>query len=736
MQDDELEQLLARCGTDPIHNPGAIQPHGTLVVLDGDRTVVAGGANLEAVVGTSIADVLGRPIGDTLGPTWAGVLDQALSTEQAVVERSATRLTCSAEQSGSFVLLEVEVDPGDHLDDAWKLHRTMEGLMGAPSAEALVGRVVSTIAELTGFDRVMCYRFDPEWHGEVIAEQAAAGVESFAGLRFPATDIPPQARAQYERTPLRLIPDSTAVPVPLIAVGTLDLDALDLSDARLRAVSPIHLRYLQNLGVRSSMSVSLTVEGRLWGIIACHHVAGPLQPSRRVRTVVDLVARTASMLLTVLEAGRSTQHRLDLLRRVDELASALVRADEQAPIDLLASQDDALLDLVDATGAVLVSSTGLQHVGTVPPDEVVEGLAERVRATGAPVAVNQIAALDPAWEAHAKEAAGALVVPVGTSGRCLAWFRPEIVQTVRWAGDPSTKVLDHDAEGVARLGPRASFASYAEVLQGRSTPWTEQEVEVAEELASRLVSAESLHSERDARLAAHLQQTLLLESFPAIRGVVGAAEYRPASNSPVGGDWYDVFYLPSGRSIVALGDVAGHGLEVAAVMAQLRHALRAYLVRAPSPAEALSRLNHLTRTLLPTEMATAVLVELDLPGQVLRIANAGHLPPVIVGPGGARLADQRGMALGVTTAAEYDLTDEPIAPGERLVLYSDGLIERRTRTLDASIDLLAREAEDTRHLTVEEQSVALADRLTEGTDVLDDVTVVVVEILPSPEAPT
>ncbi|MGN6695183.1 MAG: SpoIIE family protein phosphatase [Aquihabitans sp.] len=729
VEDLELERLLARCGTDPIHNPGAIQPHGALVVLDAGRSVVAGSANLEAIVGTSIADALGQPIGTALGQVWADVLDQAISTEQAVVEEGGIRLTCSAEHAADLILLEVEVDPGDNLDDDWKLHRTMEGLMGAPDAEALVQRVVATIADLTGFDRVMCYRFDPDWHGEVIAERVNEGIDSFDGLRFPATDIPPQARAQYERTPLRLIPDSGATPVPLIAVSTVDLEALDLSDARLRAVSPIHLRYLQNLGVRSSMSVSLTVEGRLWGIIACHHVAGPLQPSRRVRTVVDLVARTASMLLTVLEAGRATQHRLDLLRRLDELAAPLVRADDRSPLDVLVDQGDALLELVGAAGVTLLTGAGAVEIGTVAPLAVTEDLAARAVQSEGALASDELRALDPSWAVHAKDASGALVVPIGaTGGRAIAWFRPEVVETVRWAGDPASKVVDHDADGGAQLGPRASFATYAEVVRGRSAPWSEHEAEVAEELGLRLAAAEALQAERDARLAAQLQQTLLLEAFPSITGVVGAAEYRPASNSPLGGDWYDVFYLPSNRSIVALGDVAGHGLEVAAVMAQLRHALRAYLVRAPSPAEALARLNHLTRTLLPTEMATAVLVELDLPGRCLRIANAGHLPPVILGTNGARLAEQRGMALGLATGISYELAEEPVEPGERLVLYSDGLIERRTRTLDESVAELVEAAAATRHLTVAEQSAALADRLTDGTDVVDDVTVVVVEI--------
>lgn len=729
MEDVELEELLARCASEAIHNPGAVQPHGALLVLDQDQAVVAGSANLEAIVGTSIADVLGRRFTDGFDPTWCNALDQAKAIDQVTVDRGSAQLSCTAEHSGEHLLFEVEPDGTDHLDDGWRLHQTMTQLMGAPTPAVLVDRVVAAIADLTGFDRVMGYRFDAEWHGEVIAERAAAGVESFDGLRFPASDIPPQARAQYERTPLRLIPDSLAEPVPLLAVASLPLSELDLSDARLRAVSPIHLRYLQNLGVRSSMSVSLTVEGRLWGIVACHHTAGSLRPSRRVRTVVDLVARVASMLLTTLEAGQATEQHLRLLRRLDGLTAALARVDDEPPIETLANECTKLLDLVGATGAVLVSGSWTRSVGTVPPMEVTADLIERSRAAGTPLAFDELGSVVSTWREHATTSAGALVVPVSPTGdRSITWYRPEVVETVRWAGDPSAKTLDQGADGLARLGPRASFATYAEVVHGCAAPWTEQEVEIAVELASRLADADVLQADRDARLAAQLQQTLLLESFPDITGVEGSAEYRPASNGPIGGDWYDVFYLPSGRSIVALGDVAGHGLEVAAVMAQLRHALRAYLVRAPSPDVALARLNHLTRTLLPAEMATAVLVELDPPGRSVRIANAGHLPPVLTGPAGSRLMDHRGMALGLSLGAQYASFDVQMDPGERLVLYSDGLIERRSRLLDAGVERLVAEVAATNDLPVADQCIALADRLTDGTDVDDDVTVVVVEM--------
>lgn len=731
--DPDLAELLARCASEAIHNPGAVQPHGALVVVDGSGTVRAASANLGDITGTSAADVLDQPLEAALGRRWVAALADGPGADRRIIDHGGRRLTSTAHPAGDLVIVEVEADQDARPDDGWRLTQTMQGLMGAPTSEVLVDQVVATVAELTGFDRVMCYRFDADWHGEVISEHVAPDVESFDGLRFPATDIPPQARAQYERTPLRLIPDSHAEPSPILAVGSLSPADLDLSDARLRAVSPIHLRYLRNMGVRSSMSVSLTVDGRLWGIVACHHVRAPLRPPQHVRTVIDLVAQTASMLLTVLEAGRATEQRLGLLHGLDELVGRLARADDQPPIETLAQHGEDLVKLVGATGATLAAGSWEHHVGAVPPAEIASALAAQSRASGGPVQTDELRTIEPAWEAHARTAAGAISVTFGAaSEQSITWYRPEVVRTVRWAGDPTTKPVESGADGTPRLGPRASFASYAEVVQGRSEPWSVHEVEIAAELASRLADAEVIQAQRDARLAAQLQQTLLLESFPEISGVVGAAEYRPASHSPLGGDWYDVFYLPSGGSIVALGDVAGHGLDVAATMAQLRHALRAYLVRAPSPAVALSRLNHLTRSLLPTEMATVVLAELDPAGRTIRFANAGHLPPVIAGPGGSRLAGPLGVALGITTTAEYDLVEERVLPGERLFLYSDGLIERRTRSLDEGVALLADEAVATSSLPIDEQCAALVERLTAGSDVPDDVTLVVVEILDEP----
>lgn len=723
--DDPIEALVADCAAEPIHAPGAVQPHGALVVLDADGRIGTLSANAAELIGPAAGpEALGRPFGAVLGPEWEQALAEALDGHIAAVEVAGTAYECIASRSGDRVLFEVEPDPGTAAADR-ELFSVLDAFHGAHAHDELLGEAVATVARLTGFDRVMCYRFDPEWNGEVVAEVVAPGIASFDGLRFPASDIPPQARAQYERTPLRLIPDAAATPSPLLAADAGWGD-LDLSDATLRAVSPVHLRYLRNMGVRSSMSVSLTVGGRLWGLIACHHCTAALRPSHRQRQAVRLVARTTSAVLAVLSTGARTEHRVGLLRRLDHLSEVLRSDDRRGPLEVLADHADEVLALVGATGLILGEGRDRHVVGEVPDDDVIAALARRAR-DGVGVVV------DPALGRARPEGggpAGALVV-AGTGDRGLMWFRPESAETVRWAGDP-TKRPD---EETGKLEPRASFASYIEEVRGRAEPWTEEEVAIAVDLAARVAEADNLRVRREAEIAARLQQTLMLAGFPSVRGMTGAARYRPVSNSPLGGDWYDVFFRPDGTSIVAVGDVAGHGIEVASTMAQLRHALRAYLVRTPSLGDALARLNELLVTLLPNEMATVVLAEITPAEGTVRIANAGHLPAVVASARGSRLVEARGPSLGWTSDLPHAPMPVPIEAGERLVLYSDGLIERRTRPIDASLDALLAAADATVHLGIEEQADALLDRLTEGTDVDDDVTVVVVELVDERTAP-
>ena len=270
----------------------------------------------------------------------------------------------------------------------------------------------------------------------------------------------------------------------------------------------------------------------------------------------------------------------------------------------------------------------------------------------------------------------------------LAWFRPETLREVNWAGNPHTsKVAQTDAG--PRLSPRHSFEAWSETVRETSQPWREHEVAAARTLAGQLAQAALSRAQEDNKLATALQRTLLLEELPKVPGVDLAARYLPSAEDVVGGDWYDLVPLPGGRVAIVLGDVAGHGLSAAAITAQLRHALRAHLLRALGPAAALSGLNEVISQLLPGEMATAVIAELDPATGEVVVASAGHLPVLHATAGTAEyVMDGRGPALGVLDAAVYREARLQLAGDDRLLLYSDGLVERGRSGLSGGLDEL------------------------------------------------
>ena len=731
LSDAELEGLLAGCAEEPIHAPGAIQPHGALLGVDAFGSVVVASANCAEIVGFAPAFLLGRALADTFGRSSSRAMLDADAGEVAIVDLPDGRCEVVARAAGPLTLVELEREPVERMATESRLHHALRVFHGATDVDDLVDQAARAVRELTGFDRVMIYRFDDDWNGEVVAEQVAPGHASFLGLRYPASDIPAQARALYSRTRLRLIPDARAEPSPLLAVDPAAAAALDLSDVALRAVSPVHLVYLQHMGVDASMSVAIHAAGRLWGLIACHHLTGPLRPSLRERDAVDLVGRTTSTVLGALLVAEASADQVDLLSQLDLITVPLWSDGLRDVDDALAVAGMALPELLSATSAAVVSGANVRPVGAAPPPELISALVERTRASGERLlVVRELGALDPAWREHAAVAAGAVVLQTGANGdHWTVWFRPETRELVRWGGDPSAKEVVADDDGRLRLDPRSSFAEYLEQVEGRSTRWTDQEVEVARTLGRRIAELHAARTLQKAELAATMQRTLLLEGFPAISGIKGAARYVPSESQPIGGDWYDVLFRPHGGPVLAIGDVAGHGVDAASTMAQLRHALRAYVVREETPAEAMHRLNQLMLTLLPGEMASAMLVALDPGGETVEVVNAGHLPPVIIDADGARrLPSAKGPVLGALPNGVYEPMTVALPPGATLLIYSDGLIERRNHSLDDNIAMLVNAAARARHLPIAE----LCDRLlAEGathSDTADDVTLVAVRM--------
>jgi light-regulated signal transduction histidine kinase (bacteriophytochrome) len=681
------DDALLRCADEPIAIPGAIQPHGVLLAAtEPDLAVVVASANA--------ADLFGR---DVAGATLDELVD-AVQLRAALGGDLAEANPLRVQVKGRDVdlvlhrgdgLLITEWEPvGEEPDAAW--HRRLPTVLQRLSATATLDELTAVLAReirtLLGYDRVMVYRFDREWNGEVVAEARRDDLEPFFGLRYPASDIPAQARALYATNWMRIIPDARYTPVPLDPpTNPTTGRPLDLSGAMLRSVSPVHLEYLGNMGVVSSMSVSLIDRGVLWGLIACHHYAGPHRPSYTDRIAAEFLGRTASLLLHTKVAAGEAEGVLDVAQRSAQLTAAVGRT-PRAMGAVLTEEEVTVLDLLPAAGAAVRLNGQLRLLGTTPPAERVAALVQGLFAGGV-TATDDVSSVVADAADLAGTASGVLAVPVGR-GDFLAWFRPETLREVTWAGNPYTSKTAQTDAG-PRLSPRHSFEAWSETVRGTSQPWREHEIAAARGLAGHLAEAVLNRADEDNRLAGALQRTLLLEDLPKIPGVALAARYVPSSEDVVGGDWYDVVPLPGGRVAIVLGDVAGHGLAAAAITAQLRHALRAHLLRAEGPGAALDGLNEVIAALLPGEMATAVIADLDPVTGEVTLASAGHLPAIHATAAGAEyVREGRGPALGVLDEVGYGEARLQLGGDDRLLLYSDGLVERRRGDLAERLEAL------------------------------------------------
>ncbi|MCZ2860038.1 SpoIIE family protein phosphatase [Blastococcus sp. VKM Ac-2987] len=682
---------LARCADEPIAVPGAVQPHGVLLAAaEPDLAVVVASANAAALFGRPVA---GAALGELLSPDDAARLRAGLRGDLAEVNPLRVRVGGAdvdvvLHRADGLLVAEWEPVPGaEQAGAAWhrRLPTVLQRLSAAATLEELTGALARDVRALTGFDRVMVYRFDAGWNGEVIAEDRRADLEPFLGLWFPAGDIPAQARALYTTNWMRLIPDAGYARVPLEpAVTPATGRPLDLAGAMLRSVSPVHLEYLANMGVAASMSISLIDRGRLWGLVACHHYAGPHRPSYPDRTAAEFLGRTASLLLPTLVSADEQSGVVEVAQRQAELAAA-VGSNPRALAAALTGGGTTALDLLPAAGAAVRLGGELHLLGSTPPAERVVPLVRALLDAGVPV-TDAVSRAVPEAADLAATASGVLAAEVaGGRGDFVAWFRPETLREITWGGNPYTSKTAQTDAG-PRLSPRRSFDAWSETVRETSRPWRAHEASAARALAALLTRTRVDQAAEDDRLATALQRTLLLDQLPKVPGVELAARYRPSEDDVVGGDWYDLVPLPGGRVSIVLGDVAGHGLAAAAITAQLRHALRAHLLRASGPGAALDGLNEVIGALLPGELATAVVAELDPATGEVVVANAGHLPVLHASAGGASyLHEGRGPALGLLDVAGYREIRLTLAGADRLLLFSDGLVERGAGGLAAGM---------------------------------------------------
>ena len=491
---------LSSCDREPIHMPGAIQPHGLLFAFtEASLGLVSVSANVTDLAGHLPTDLLGRPLDSLFDePSQTRLLNalgQAEPTSGPPVPLclpagSAAAYDGILHRHDGLGFLELEPSVGEAVDSHAFFRRTrgaIKRLQAASSLAEACAAAAGEVHQITGFDRVMVYRFAADASGEVVAESRNNTIESFSGLHFPPSDIPAQARALYVQNPIRIIPDISYQPALLVPDrNPLTGRPIDLSHAVLRSVSPIHLEYMANMGVHGSMSVSILRGERLWGLIACHNVA-PRHVGPDARQACELVAQVLAWQIGVMEEASVTRHGLKgkaiqrrLLGDIEQLR------DHRAG---LIRNSEALLELMGASGLCLYGRDAVTAIGRTPPAEAIELLVDRIDREGGSemFQTDRLGTLFPEMAPFAALASGVLAVPLSRSPprRCMLWFRPEEAQTVRWGGNPN-KPVTMGPHG-ARLQPRESFAAWTEETRGRARPWEGHEIAAAMELRDLVI---------------------------------------------------------------------------------------------------------------------------------------------------------------------------------------------------------------------------------------------------------
>jgi light-regulated signal transduction histidine kinase (bacteriophytochrome) len=507
---DSITQALSACDQEPIRFPGSIQPHGFLLALH-EGLVAQASANFEQHTGKPLEQVLGQPLASAIGAEAAALLAPELEPARlrerpvyaatiALAGRYFDVLTHTCDQ---LVFLEFEQVQRQAPADFRHLYSTVADFMlqlnDADTVGAMSRMAATELQRITGFERVLVYRFDTEGHGHVLAETRSTDCHSYLGQRFPASDIPLQARALYLRNRIRLIRDACYEPSPLVpAENPVTGQPTDLSFAALRSVSPVHLQYLRNMQTHASMSVSLIVKGKLWGLVSCHNTDACDVPFDK-RTACEQIGQLLALRIETREDADDLQFRLDVRRSMVSMLAGLTQGGDF--FDNMNGIHPELLRFARAHGVAVLFGQRISCHGDTPSPGEIHALVQWLDENGHQEMfhTDRLSAVYPPAAAFADKASGLLAMPISRIHQhYLLWFRPERVETIEWAGDPRAKA------GAGPLTPRTSFETWVETVRGASTPWHAGELEMAMEFRTALLGIALERAEQMAELAGEL----------------------------------------------------------------------------------------------------------------------------------------------------------------------------------------------------------------------------------------
>ena len=496
-----LKQAIEACAAEPIHHIGNIQPHGALLALSADfnRTVIQASANIGYFIDLPPEGALGKPLAELIGNT------SAIQIE-SLIQDTKTHMTATGVVSVSQQQASIDIDAHVYIaDDRYVVELCRDN--GLPSREKLgdlliqmqdtllaieleaesthyFEQIVQLIRTLSSYDSVMVYRFDANWDGEVITQNSIETAPSFLGVHFPANDIPAQARYLYTKNLVRIVTDATAKPVPIVPALTLNNQRpLDMTYSALRSLSPTHMDYLSNMGVKASMVISLMENGRLWGLISCHHMS-PKRVSFAMREAAIFIGRMVSRKLTSITILEENQ----LLDKTMHIKAAFLKTIySQSVTSIIKNQSLDLLNLVNATGLIIiVEGTRYLH-GLVPAMGDIDKLLDwLIQQKTDHFSCDKLSDIFPPAIAYQDIASGLITTSLlSDMQNSIIWLRKDKPRSIKWAGSYE-EGLQQKSSGDFHLTPRKSFENWTELWLGHAEPWTTLEIKIVNSFGQAL----------------------------------------------------------------------------------------------------------------------------------------------------------------------------------------------------------------------------------------------------------
>lgn len=491
---------LTNCDREPIHIPGKIQSHGFLLAVDVQSSIITFiSENISDFVPVAAAAFLGSPLDEFESALQLGIAGgqfaqlikigevqhnfEGVNPFPVKIGENNFYLIISA--SGDNYLLEFEPVTLQY-DIQNQIGRSVSQILMGKNLKSLLHNTAREIRSIINYDRVMIYKFLEDGHGEVIAELKNDDLEPFYGLHYPESDIPKQARELYKLNYTRIIADVNSASAPILAQGVES--SLDLTHSVLRAVSPIHIQYLKNMGVQSSFSISLIVHGELWGLIACHNYS-PKFIDYRAREASKLIGQIVSSALAYRVDEEENEQNNSFQDTLTALSIHLTK--DESIISSLTRHEVTIKDVTDASGVAMIFDKEIITLGDTPDEHQLRALFDWLKVTmddGIYYTHCLPEIYHPAKEFKAI-ASGIIACMIAKDlDELIVWFKPEQITSINWAGNPEKPVVE-TSDALLSLSPRNSFEIFSQLVENTAVKWTKTEVANVVKIREKVINA-------------------------------------------------------------------------------------------------------------------------------------------------------------------------------------------------------------------------------------------------------